>query len=111
MGDQSCFNVPVNNLGSEGCCLRLASGLFNRLREKPVLESLELIHPSLPKGKVRARVVWVRPDREAGAGMLETGVQFLEIPPAFSNAVFRFVRNWAAPSTRKPEASGQCPYW
>jgi hypothetical protein len=96
---QSFINVPVVNLGSHGCCFIIPEPAVNRFKAGPVLEGWKLVHPKLPKGSIKAKVVWCRAQGKARPGMLEAGVQFMEVPETYSKELDRFLT--AKPRTGK----------
>jgi hypothetical protein len=90
LGGQSYNNITVRNLGADGCCIEVPSKAGSGFNEKPTLEGWELIHPSLPKGNIKAKVVWCQ-GQEPRADYLETGIQFLEVPTSYTKDLDRYV--------------------
>jgi len=88
---RSFTNVPVVNLGSHGCCFIIPEPTVNRFTAGPILESWKLVHPKLPKGAIRAKVVWCRHHGKAKPGFLEAGVQFLDVPTSYSQELDQFL--------------------
>ena len=59
LGGQTYNNITVRNLGADGCCIQMPAKYVTGLQERSTLDGWELIHPSLPKGTIKARVVWI----------------------------------------------------
>ena len=95
---QAYSGVSVADIGVNGCCIHVSTPFPTLMTEFPLLDRWEFISPSLPKGKTRARVVWVgRRDGSPGGG-LEMGVRFLHPPVGFTNSLFRYVTMRSNPS-------------
>jgi hypothetical protein len=88
---KSFMNIPIVNLGSHGCCFVIPEPAVNHFKAGPVLEGWKLIHPRLPKAAIKAKVVWCRPQGRMNSGFLEAGVQFLDVPPGYSQELDRFL--------------------
>jgi len=99
---RSFTNIAVVNLGSHGCCFVIPEPAVNRFKAGPVLDGWKLIHPRLPKGIIKAKVVWCRPQGTVKSGLLEAGVQFLDLPPEYSEELDRFLTAPARPSRNLP---------
>lgn len=101
LGGQSYTNITVSNLGAEGCCIQMPAQSAGSLNDKCMLEGWELIHPSLPKGTLRARVVWYQNQSRPKTDYIETGVRFLDAPDSFTRDVDKYVTTIAKsnPST------------
>jgi hypothetical protein len=91
LGGQSYSDITVANLGQDGCCIRVPGTANAALDVKPMLDGLELVHPALPKGPVKARVVWTRSHARDRAGYVESGVAFLDPPPGYATALSKYV--------------------
>jgi hypothetical protein len=90
LGGQSYNNITVRNLGADGCCIEVPSKAGSSFSDKSMLESWELIHPSLPKGSIKAKVVWSH-GQAARTDCIETGVQFLDAPTSYIKDLDRYV--------------------
>jgi len=88
---QSFTNISIVNLGSHGCCFVIPEPTVNRFNAGPILEGWKLIHPRLPRGAIKAKVVWCRSQGKARPGFMEAGVQFLEVPPDYIQKLNRFL--------------------
>ncbi len=99
---KSFTNIPVVNLGSHGCCLIIPEPAVNRFNARPVLESWKLVHPSLPKQAIRAKVVWCRHLGKVKSGFLEAGIQFLDVPAGYSMELDRFLISLMQPAPTMP---------
>jgi len=99
LGGESFINVRVVNIGSHGCCFVIPEPAVNRFKAGPVLEEWRLIHPRLPKGTIKAKVIWCRHQGKAVSRILEAGVQFLDVPPTYREKLDQFVM---APPGRSP---------
>lgn len=98
LGGQSFTNVAVVNLGSHGCCFVVPEPTVNRFKTGPMLEGWRLVHPKLPKGTIKVKVVWCRSSGKANSGLLEAGVQFLEFPPGYRQELDQFLAGIVLPS-------------
>ena len=101
LGGQSYNNITVSNLGSDGCCVQVPVQAQAELASKSTLDGWELIHPSLPKEAIKAKVVWSHPEDRAKAGFIETGIQFMEAPAGYTRDLDKYVTTLAKsnPST------------
>jgi hypothetical protein len=90
--EQTFFILPVANLGTEGCCVRVPTQLVPGLREKLPLEGLELVHPSLPHTSVKAKVVWTQGQGDPATGLVPAGVRFTGAPAGFTRDLSAFVQ-------------------
>jgi len=88
---QAFRDVPVVNVGVEGCCLRLSDQLAQYLKNNLSIDHLELIHPSLPQAPVKGTLAWIR----GGGGQAAAGIRFTGAPGGFTGQVAAFVRDWA----------------
>ena len=95
MGGKSYNNITVENLGADGCCIKLPSQAAPGLNEKTTLEGWELIHPSLPKGTIKAKVVWCHGQDQPRTEYIETGVQFMEVPSGYTRDLDKYVNTLA----------------
>jgi c-di-GMP-binding flagellar brake protein YcgR len=92
LGDRCYGNIPIADLGAGGCCIRVPSQVAVGLAGQAPVESLELIHPRLPQEPIKARIAWVH-GADGASGTLESGVQFLEVPAAYTQRITEFVRS------------------
>jgi c-di-GMP-binding flagellar brake protein YcgR len=88
---EAFLNVQVVNLGSHGCCFVIPEPVVNRFKAGPVLQEWKLIHPRLPKITIKAKVMWCRHQGKVKPGLLEAGVQFLDVPPSYREKLDQFV--------------------
>jgi hypothetical protein len=91
---ESFRNLAVINLGVEGCCLQVPSGLASGLSRESSMEKLELIHPSLPRASIKAKVAWIKPQGDPETGLVTAGIRFLAAPGGFTGDLAAFVRDW-----------------
>ena len=91
LGGQSYINIRVVNLGSHGCCVIVPEPVVNRFKAGPILEDWKLVHPKLPKSTIKAKVVWCRHQGKVESGLLEAGVQFMDVPPSYLQELDRFL--------------------
>jgi hypothetical protein len=91
LGGLSYSDITVANLSQDGCCIRVPGTANAALGVKPLLEGLELVHPALPRGPVKGRVVWTRPHPRDRAGAIESGVTFLDPPAGDVAALGKYV--------------------
>jgi c-di-GMP-binding flagellar brake protein YcgR len=94
LGGQQYNNITVRNLGADGCCIQVPAKSVSGLQEQTSLDGWELVHPSLPKGSIKARVVWCH-GREPKAEYIETGVQFLDAPAGYTRDLDKYVTTLA----------------
>ena len=102
LGGESFINVRIVNLGSHGCCFIIPEPVVNRFKAGPILEEWKLIHPKLPKGTIKAKVMWCRHQGKAKPGLLEAGVQFLDVPPSYREKLDQFVTTPSRPNPAQP---------
>jgi len=102
LAGKSFMNIRIINLGSHGCCFVIPEPAVNHFKSGPVLEGWKLIHPRLPKAAIRAKVVWCRPQGTVKSGFLEAGVQFMDVPPSYSQELNRFLTTPARPPRPLP---------
>ena len=95
VGGQNYNNVTVANLSADGACLKMPWQAANDLGHEAQLDNWELIHPSLPRGSIRAQVVWSRNLDRPKTDYVEAGVRFLDAPEAFTAGVDRYVTTLA----------------
>lgn len=86
--------IPVRNLSAGGCCLEWSTDQANGLASATLMEGLELVHPSLPGERLKARVTWVGSGSAGPDAPVPMGLKFVQPPTWFSKEVIRFVRNW-----------------
>ena len=96
-------NIPVADLGSDGCRIQVPIQSIGEYSDVSLLERLELIHPALPRGPVKAKVVWVHGQDIPKAGFIESGVQFMDAPAGYTRKLAEYVTNLEPPSTYQPE--------
>ena len=94
LGNQSYNNITVSNLGADGCCIQVPSKECQGISDKAMLDGWELIHPSLPKGTIKAKVVWCE-GQKAKTDFIETGIQFMDVPSGYSKDLDRYVTTLA----------------
>jgi hypothetical protein len=94
LGGQSYNNITVSNLGADGCCIQVPKQSVSSLNDKTLLEGWELIHPSLPKGTIKAKVVWCH-GQEPRTEFIETGIQFMDVPSGYSRDLDKYVTTLA----------------
>jgi c-di-GMP-binding flagellar brake protein YcgR len=100
LAGESFINVRVVNLGSHGCCFVIPEPAVNRFKAGPILEDWKLIHPKLPKATIKAKVMWCRHQGKNKPGLLEAGVQFLDVPSSYREVLDHFI---TAPARSKPK--------
>jgi len=91
LGGQLYDNITVSNLGRDGCCLTGPMQTLSTLSDKAMLERWELIHPALPKNAIKAKVVWISQRNRDTAGIITTGIQFLDAPAKYVKDLSNFV--------------------
>jgi hypothetical protein len=94
LGGETYNNIPVTNLGPDGCCIHGPSQTLGDLSDKSLLEAWEFIHPSLPKGLINAEVVWVKRN---GGPQVEAGVQFLGAQRGYTRHLVNYVTAVSSP--------------
>lgn len=94
LGRQSYNNITVSNLGADGCCIQVPSQSISGLSDKSTLDGWELIHPSLPKGTIKAKVVWCHGEKPR-AEFIETGIQFMDVPSGYTRDLDKYVTTLA----------------
>ncbi len=95
LGGQSYNNITVSNLGADGCCIQVPSQSVSGLQEKSTLDGWELIHPSLPKGTIKAKVVWCHGQDKPRTEYVETGIQFMDVPSGYTKDLDKYVTTLA----------------
>lgn len=95
LAGQSYNDITVANLGADGCCIQAPFKAAVELSERPTLEGWELIHPALPKGTIKAKVVWSQGRERSRAGYVETGIQFTDVPSGYTRDLDRYVTTLA----------------
>jgi hypothetical protein len=108
LGGQS-YSIPVANLGTEGCGLRVPARAAGALRKRTQLEGWEFIHPGLPKGAVKAEVVWLQDPDRADGGFVASGVRFVDAPLDFSRKLYSYVITMAQPLFSDPDMMDEMP--
>ncbi|HLO65615.1 MAG TPA: PilZ domain-containing protein [Holophaga sp.] len=94
-------DIRVANLGTGGCCLRLAGSRPGDMEGHTRLECLELDLPGMPQVALRGQVMWWRPVGWPRKRGLEAGVQFQGLPPSYAEGLGRLVK----------EAGPEEPFW
>lgn len=94
LGGQAFAQVPVLNLGANGCCVRLPALAAPLLEPKARLDRWTLVHPLLPTGPIKANVMWSRLEEEQGGG-LRAGVRFQDAPIGYTRRLDEFVTRLA----------------
>ena len=95
LGGKSYNNITVENLGADGCRIKLPSQAATSLNEKSTLDAWELIHPSLPSGTIKAKVVWCHGQDQPRTEYVETGVQFMDVPSGDTRDLDKYVTTLA----------------
>lgn len=95
LGGQSFNNIVVANLGSDGCCIKIPNEAARNLSDRDTLEGWELIHPSLPKGSIQAKVVWCGGQDKPRTDYFETGIQFMDTTPEYRRDLDKYVTTLA----------------
>lgn len=95
LGGQSYNNITVANLGADGCCIQVPSQSAGALNDRSTLEGWELIHPSLPKGTIKAKVVWCHGQDKPRTEFIETGIQFMDVPSGYTHDLDKYVTTLA----------------
>jgi len=95
LGGQSYNNITVSNLGSDGCCCQIPAEAVAELSSKSTLDGWELIHPSLPKEAIKAKVVWSHSQDRTKANFIETGVQFMDASASYTRDLDKYVTTLA----------------
>ncbi|MDR3670275.1 MAG: PilZ domain-containing protein [Holophaga sp.] len=95
LGGQTYNNITVSNLGEDGCCLSGSQSL-GTLTDSAILEDWQLIHPALPKGSIKAKVVWVNRERQGSNTIIHTGVKFQDAPSGYVKRLGKFVDTMAS---------------
>ena len=95
LGGQSYNNIVVSNLGADGCCIQVPNQAVSSFTDKSLLEGWELIHPSLPKGTIKAKVVWCHGQDKPRTDYMETGIQFMDVPSAYGRDLDKYVTTLA----------------
>jgi hypothetical protein len=84
-------DVPVVDLSSCGCRIKLPALMAGGLEEGVVLDGWEWSQGNYPVGPVRARIVWMRDHRQPRTDLVESGVTFPGAPETYVNDLDRFV--------------------
>jgi hypothetical protein len=96
LGGHTFNDINVSNLGEEGCCLTGPTQSLSALSDRTMLEDWQLIHPALPKGSIKAKVVWVNRHYEGSNGTIRTGIEFQDAPPAYTKSLGKYVTTLAS---------------
>ena len=91
LAGQTYNDITVANLGADGCCIQMPAKSAEGITNRATLDGLELIHPGLPKGTIKAKVVWSQGRDRARADYVETGVQFTEVPTGYTRDLDRYL--------------------
>ena len=93
VGGQSLKDVRIANISGSGIFAVVDQSEAHLFEQGTVLEDLVLDHPMLPKGRIRAQVVYLlgnSPDQPA-MGFIGMGLHFLEMPGETQTALNLFV--------------------
>jgi len=96
LGGQTYNDITVSNLGQDGCCLSGPTQTLSALSDKATLEDWQLIHPALPKGAIKAKVVWVSRQYQGSEGRIFSGIQFQDAPAGYAKHVGKYVTAMAS---------------
>ena len=101
LGGHAYNDITVANLGAEGCCIQVPANSAGDLSNRSTLEGWELIHPGLPQGSIKAKVVWCQGQSQPRTDYIETGIQFMDAPSGYTKDLDRYVTTLAKsnPST------------
>ena len=94
--------VRFSGLGSGGCRFTAPQSEAGDLHERTLLQGWTFAYPSLPREAIKAQVVWCRPD----SGDIEAGVRFVDIPPAFGEALDQLVASMSRSTTPFSDQTG-----
>ena len=92
-------NIPVADLGADGCRIQIPIHSVGGLSEESLLERFELIHPALPSAPVKAKVVWVHGEDLPKTGFIASGVRFMDAPDAYTRRLAEYVTTLDPPIT------------
>ena len=87
--------VRFAGLGSGGCRFRAHPSEAGDLQENTMLQGWTFAYPSLPREAIKAQVVWCRPV----SGDIEAGIRFLDVPPAYGEALDQLVASMSRSTT------------
>ncbi len=94
-GGKSYDNVPVLNLGPDGCRIQVPRAFVGSLVEHSQLEGLELISQALSMGATGAKVIQVHSNESGKPGTIEAELQFLDAPAGTRVNVINYVNTMA----------------
>jgi hypothetical protein len=95
LGGQTYDNITVSNLGEAGCCLS-GNDSLSTLKDTAILEDYQLIHPALPKGSIKAKVVWVNREHQGSNTIIHSGLKFEDAPSGYVKRVGKYVETMAS---------------
>ena len=94
-GGQSYDNVPVLNLGPDGCRIQVPLAFVGGMVNDSQLEGLELISQALSMGSTGAKVIRVDSAETAQSGLVQAELQFTDAPAAYRVNVLNYVNTMA----------------
>jgi hypothetical protein len=94
--------VRFSGLGSGGCRFKASQAEAGDLRERTLLQGSTFAYPSLSREAIKAQVVWCRQD----SNDIEVGVRFLDIPPAYGEALDQLVASMSRSTTPFSDRTG-----
>jgi hypothetical protein len=94
-GGQSYDNVPVLNLGPDGCRIEVPLAFVGGMVDDSRLEGLELISQALSMGSTGAKVIWVDSAETTQSGLVQAELQFTDAPSAYRVNVINYVNTMA----------------
>lgn len=74
--------MPLNTLGAGGCGVVVPARMASSLPNSRLMDEVELDHEGLPHTRIRARVAFLM-----GKDPITLGLEFLEVPPAMTEAL------------------------
>lgn len=88
IGQRYFTDLAVTDLGGGGCSFAIPAMAAELVSRSPLLEDVEVLHPSLPVVAVNAQLAWLhgRPG-EPGPGMVHVGIAFLNVPEVLQEAM------------------------
>jgi hypothetical protein len=98
LGDRQFSNIPVSNLGQDGCCIQVPAEAVGGLRHLTLLEGWKFINPVLPREAIKAKVVWVQGRDHARNHFLECGIKFLDAPMTYTRRLASYVKAVTPPA-------------
>jgi PilZ domain len=92
LGGHPYTNISVSNLGPDGCCIEIPAQSVSGLRTRALLEGWKFVNPAMPRGAIKAKVVWVRGQDSPGKDSVESGIKFVDAPMEFTRRLASYVR-------------------